>query len=165
MEHTITLSEQTYCALQRQAARSKKTVEALVEEWLEERLAAADAEELKPWLGRDLGPIEYKESTAKPRVLRETTAAGQETVTLELPSEIYDGLQQLADQDQIDLIRELDSLVKRALLLQVHDAPAQERPASTEPDLLRRLASLAQNLGVEDLAEQHDHYLYGTGKR
>ena len=27
------------------------------------------------------------------------------------------------------------------------------------------LADLAQNLGVEDLAEQHDHYLYGTEKR
>jgi uncharacterized protein (DUF433 family) len=38
MEHTITLSEQTYRALQHQAARSQKTVEVLVEEWLHERL-------------------------------------------------------------------------------------------------------------------------------
>jgi predicted transcriptional regulator len=165
MEHSITLSEQTYRALQRQAARSHKAVEALVEEWLQERLPAADLEELKPWLGRDLGPIEYKESTAKPQVLRETTAASQETVTMELPSEIYDGLQQLADQDQIDLVRELDCLVKRALLLQVRDASAQERPASTEPDPLRQIAAMAQDLGVDDLAEQHDHYLYGTEKR
>ena len=37
MEHTITLSEQTYRALQRQAARSQKTVDALAEEWLQER--------------------------------------------------------------------------------------------------------------------------------
>ncbi|MGD9893097.1 MAG: antitoxin family protein [Dehalococcoidia bacterium] len=30
---------------------------------------------------------------------------------------------------------------------------------------LRRYAALAQDLGIEDLAAQHDHYLYGTPKR
>jgi hypothetical protein len=30
---------------------------------------------------------------------------------------------------------------------------------------LRRYAALAQDLGVTDLAAQHDHYLYGTPKR
>jgi len=28
-----------------------------------------------------------------------------------------------------------------------------------------RILALAQDLGVPDLAEQHDHYLYGTPKR
>jgi len=30
---------------------------------------------------------------------------------------------------------------------------------------LRRYAALARDLGVMDLAAQHDHYLYGTPKR
>lgn len=30
---------------------------------------------------------------------------------------------------------------------------------------LAGLATLAEDLGVDDLAEQHDHYLYGTPRR
>lgn len=30
---------------------------------------------------------------------------------------------------------------------------------------LWRYAALAQDLGIDDLAAQHDHYLYGTPKR
>jgi hypothetical protein len=32
-------------------------------------------------------------------------------------------------------------------------------------DWLLRVADRAEHLGVEDLAEQHDHYLYGLPKR
>lgn len=38
MERTITVSEQLYTALQRQAARSRKPVNALVENWLKQHL-------------------------------------------------------------------------------------------------------------------------------
>ncbi len=38
MEHTITVSEQIYTALQRQATRSRKPVNALVESWLKQHL-------------------------------------------------------------------------------------------------------------------------------
>jgi hypothetical protein len=31
-------------------------------------------------------------------------------------------------------------------------------------NVLQKLASLAADLGVDDLAEQHDHYLYGIEK-
>ena len=31
--------------------------------------------------------------------------------------------------------------------------------------VLQRISARAQDLGVSDLAEQHDHYLYGTEKR
>jgi len=31
--------------------------------------------------------------------------------------------------------------------------------------VLQRISSRAQDLGISDLAEQHDHYLYGTEKR
>lgn len=41
--------------------------------------------------------------------------------------------------------------------------PPDPPPPSDRP--LRRYAALAQDLGVEDLAAQHDHYLYGTPKR
>ena len=47
MEHTITLSEQTYLALQRHASRSKKAVDILVEEWLKERLDLGRFSELE----------------------------------------------------------------------------------------------------------------------
>jgi len=38
---------------------------------------------------------------------------------------------------------------------------------SAEPDgqVLQRLLALSTSLGVSDLAEQHDHYLYGVEKR
>jgi uncharacterized protein (DUF433 family) len=38
MEHTITLSEQVYLALQRQASRSRKPLDTLVESWLRQHL-------------------------------------------------------------------------------------------------------------------------------
>jgi uncharacterized protein (DUF433 family) len=47
MEHTITLSEQTYRALQRQASRGGKAMDVLVEEWLKERLDLARYPELE----------------------------------------------------------------------------------------------------------------------
>jgi len=38
MERTITLSEQVYLALQRQATRSRESINALVESWLKQHL-------------------------------------------------------------------------------------------------------------------------------
>ena len=35
---------------------------------------------------------------------------------------------------------------------------------STKPKLLQKLAMRATDMGIPDLAEQHDHYLYGTEK-
>jgi hypothetical protein len=44
--------------------------------------------------------------------------------------------------------------------------PVAETPNAQEVERpLRRYAALAQDLGVSDLAAQHDHYLYGTPKR
>jgi hypothetical protein len=165
MERTITVSEQTYRALQRQATRSQKTVETLVEGWLEERLTTLEPDKPEIQPGRDRKPITYQESSGKAQVLRETGTAGQETVTIELPGEVYDGLQQLAAEDQLGPVEELACLVKRAQLLGMPKTLSGEAPASTEPNPLQVLASLAQDLGVDDLAEQHDHYLYGVEKR
>lgn len=41
--------------------------------------------------------------------------------------------------------------------------PAESKPASESS--LRRILQLARDLGLPDLAEQHDHYLYGTPKK
>lgn len=157
MKHTIRLSEQTYHALERQAARSQRSVEVLVKEWLGERLELERCSEPEP--------VEYPESAGNAEVLRETRAADQETITLELPSAVYDDLRELAEEHQVDLVRELTGLVTRARLLQVPDARIEEEQAPTGSDLLRRIVSMAQDLGIDDLAEQHDHYLYGTEKQ
>jgi hypothetical protein len=157
MGHSITLSEQTYRALQHEAARSHKTVEGLVEEWLQERLAIERAHEARQ--------IQYPEQTDKPWSLRETREADQETITVELPSEVYEGLRLLGAEDRIDPVQVLADLVKRAQMLWVPDTAETKSAAPTAPDPLKLIADLAQDLGVEDLAEQHDHYLYGTEKR
>lgn len=38
-------------------------------------------------------------------------------------------------------------------------------PGAEETNVLQHLLALATDLGVTDLAEQHDHYLYGMDKR
>lgn len=50
MEHTITVSEQVYAALQRQAVRSRQPVDALVERWLKQHLDLERYPELE-WRG------------------------------------------------------------------------------------------------------------------
>lgn len=47
MERTITVSEQVYTALQRQATRSRKQLDALAESWLKQRLDLGRYLELK----------------------------------------------------------------------------------------------------------------------
>jgi hypothetical protein len=45
------------------------------------------------------------------------------------------------------------------------DEPASGSEAEAMPEVFRRILGRARDLGVGDLAEQHDHYLYGTPKR
>jgi prevent-host-death family protein len=37
--------------------------------------------------------------------------------------------------------------------------------ATTPSNILASLAAMAEDLGIDDLAENHDHYLYGVEKR
>ncbi len=46
----------------------------------------------------------------------------------------------------------------------VDDSDAQPE-AEVMPEIFRLILDRARDLGVGDLAEQHDHYLYGTPKR
>ncbi|MEA3309643.1 MAG: antitoxin family protein [Chloroflexota bacterium] len=40
-----------------------------------------------------------------------------------------------------------------------------EEQVQPREHILQQLLALTTDLGVDDLAEQHDHYLYGTEKR
>jgi hypothetical protein len=47
----------------------------------------------------------------------------------------------------------------------VIDEVPSEGEISTRPGMFDDIAALATPFGISDLAEQHDHYLYGTPKR
>lgn len=49
--------------------------------------------------------------------------------------------------------------------VQLQIEPVTDEPAQPTEPTLHRLLALATDLGVSDLAEQHDHYLYGVEKR
>jgi hypothetical protein len=44
-------------------------------------------------------------------------------------------------------------------------AARYEHPAEPSTRAFRKILERATDLGVTDLADQHDHYLYGTDKR
>lgn len=79
-----------------------------------------------------------------------------ETVILQLPASLYADLESLAIDEQIEPIDLIAHLVEAAR--QHHEAGAPARA-------FRKILERAADLGVTDLAEQHDHYLYGVDKR
>jgi hypothetical protein len=76
------------------------------------------------------------------------------TVTVELPKHLYVRLQALAKDERIDVVGLLDRW-----LTSVDTEHAQARPATRA---FKSILGRATDLGVTDLAKQHDHYLYGT---
>ncbi|MCX6029861.1 MAG: hypothetical protein NT169_11255 [Chloroflexi bacterium] len=79
------------------------------------------------------------------------------TVTIELPRPLYVRLETLAKEERTDLIDLLSRLATSA---------AEPRPRSKPSTLaFQRILDRATDLGVSDLAEQHDHYLYGVEKQ
>jgi hypothetical protein len=79
------------------------------------------------------------------------------TVMVELPKPLYARLETLAEEERTDLIDLLSRLVTSA---------AKPRPRSKpSTQAFQRILDRATDLGVSDLAEQHDHYLYGVEKR
>jgi hypothetical protein len=79
------------------------------------------------------------------------------TVTVKLPRDLYIRLDKLAKQERTDLVELLDRLAASAM-----DSQTRGEPSTTA---FERILDRATDLGVSDLAEQHDHYLYGTEKR
>lgn len=78
-------------------------------------------------------------------------------VTVKLPKDLYARLDTLAKQERTDMVELLNRLA----------ASATASRTQVEPSTVafQRILDRAADLGVSDLAEQHDHYLYGTEKR
>jgi len=80
-----------------------------------------------------------------------------DTVTIELPAQFYAQLQALAADEQTDPVEVLVHLITAAI---------QQRIQPQSPTrAFQRIRERATDLGVTDLAEQHDHYLYGVEKQ
>jgi len=79
------------------------------------------------------------------------------TVTVKLPRDLYVKMDTLAKQERTDMVELLSRLAASA-------TPSRMRvePSTTA---FQRILGRATDLGVNDLAEQHDHYLYGTEKQ
>jgi hypothetical protein len=73
-------------------------------------------------------------------------------VTLKLPQDLYARLEALATAERTDVLEFLRRMT-------------EPEPESEEPSAFQRILERATDLGVSDLAEQHDHYLYGLPKR
>jgi hypothetical protein len=80
-----------------------------------------------------------------------------EPVTIELPAQFYAQLQALAADEQTDPVE---------LLVHLTTVAMQQRIQPQSPTrAFQRIRERATDLGVTDLAEQHDHYLYGVDKQ
>lgn len=79
------------------------------------------------------------------------------TVTVNLPKDLYARLDKLAKQERTDLVDLLDRLATSGAVPR-----AQAEPTTTA---FERILARATDLGISDLSEQHDHYLYGVEKR
>ena len=78
-----------------------------------------------------------------------------ESVTLDLPASLYADLEALASDEQAEPVEVIARLVETA---------RQQRLAESPTRAFRRILERATDLGITDLAEQHDHYLYGVDK-
>ena len=67
---------------------------------------------------------------------------------------MYDGCV-LMPEENIDL------LPNKRYLISIEVKPEQKQ----QKNFLRKLSERAMDLGISDLATQHDHYLYGTEKQ
>jgi len=84
-----------------------------------------------------------------------------EVVTIQLPLTLYDQLQELATVEQTEPVEVIARLVTLA-----RGSSTGLYDRSKSPTLaFQRILEHATDLECTDLAEQHDHYLYGTDKR
>jgi hypothetical protein len=77
------------------------------------------------------------------------------TVVVELPASLYSDLESLAADEKVELSEVIARLVA---------AVRQRRQAESPTRAFRKILERATDLGITDLAEQHDHYLYGVDK-
>lgn len=79
-----------------------------------------------------------------------------ETVILQLPASLYADLESLATEEQAEPVEVIARLVETARQQQQVESPTRA---------FRRILERAADLGITDLAGQHDHYLYGVEKQ
>jgi hypothetical protein len=79
------------------------------------------------------------------------------TVTVKLPRDLYTRLDILAKQERTDVVELLGRLAASATVSRAEGEPSTMA--------FQRILARATDLGVSDLAEQHDYYLYGTEKQ
>jgi hypothetical protein len=79
-----------------------------------------------------------------------------ETVILQLPASLYADLESLATDEQSEPVEVIARLVETA---------RQQRRLESPTRAFRRILERATDLGIPDLAEQHDHYLYGVDRQ
>jgi hypothetical protein len=72
--------------------------------------------------------------------------------------EVYDDGSTLKPQEPLDLVPQAVYRVT----IDEQPLPAEGKPAT---EAFGRVLEMAEDMGIEDLSEQHDHYLYGTPKR
>jgi len=92
------------------------------------------------------------------------TSKGQTAMTTEVAS-IIEQARKLTPREQLELIRALAGLVDSELAGDAQPEPPILETTQPTGTALQALLASATELGVSDLAEQHDHYLYGTEKR
>lgn len=78
-------------------------------------------------------------------------------VTIKLPAQLYTRLERRARSERTDVVELLDRLVDTPETM-----PTVFQATTTS---FQRILERAADLGITDLAEQHDHYAYGTDKR
>jgi hypothetical protein len=78
-------------------------------------------------------------------------------ITLRLPTDLYEALQSLASAEQVEPVE----MIARLVMMAEGQRTPPEAPTRAFQNILER----ATDLGVEDLSEQHDHYLYGVEKQ
>lgn len=77
-------------------------------------------------------------------------------VVPELPASVYAALESLAEKEQTEPSEMVARLVQAA---------RHERRTEPGTRAFRKILERATDPRVTDLAEQHDHYLYGTDKQ
>jgi hypothetical protein len=75
--------------------------------------------------------------------------------TIQLPLWLYNDLQALAQEKQAESVEEvIAQLVEQA---QENGTSSDETPTP----IFQRILARATDMGIPDLSERHDHYLYG----
>ena len=77
--------------------------------------------------------------------------------TIRIPKQLYVRLRRRADHEKVEPVNLIERLLTQALLEEQLDTIAQTELIAP----IYKLHEYAEDLGIADLAENIDHYLYG----